>query len=171
MGFPGGASGKEPACPCGRCKETRVWSLGWEHPLEEEDVATHSSILAWRIPWTEELGGLQSFGSQRVGHNWVTKHSTDLNKIRKVWLVLKEKLIYLFGIYGENFVYISILEASSMDYITVSLFICKYINSIFIGGQLFLCIFWWTIALEKNVFLINFEEFSLRVQTWKCTCY
>ena len=46
-----------------------VGSLGWEDPLEEEDVATHSSILAWRIPWTEEPGGLQSMGSQRVGHN------------------------------------------------------------------------------------------------------
>ena len=37
-------------------------------------MATHSSILAWRIPWTEEPGGLQSMGSQRIGHNWVTKH-------------------------------------------------------------------------------------------------
>ena len=69
MGFPAGASGKEPACPCGRCKEIPVGSLGWEDPLEEEDVATHSSILAWRIPWTGEPGGLQSMGSQRVGHN------------------------------------------------------------------------------------------------------
>ena len=43
----------------------QVWSLGWEDPLEE-DTATHSSILAWRIPWTEEHGGLQSTGSQRV---------------------------------------------------------------------------------------------------------
>ena len=39
-------------------------------------MATHSSILAWRIPWTEESGGLQSVESQRVGHNWATKHST-----------------------------------------------------------------------------------------------
>ena len=46
--------------------ETRVRSLGWEDPLEKE-MATHSSILAWRIPWTEELGRLQSMGSQRVG--------------------------------------------------------------------------------------------------------
>ena len=52
-------------------QETRVLSLGWEDPLEEA-MATHSSILAWRIPWTEELGGLQSMGSQRVGHNWAT---------------------------------------------------------------------------------------------------
>ena len=46
----------------------RVRSLGQEGPLEE-DMATHSSTLAWRIPWTEEPGGLQSMGSQRVGHD------------------------------------------------------------------------------------------------------
>ena len=49
-------------------QETLVQSLSWEDPLEE-GMATHSSILAWRIPWTEEPGGLQSMGSQRVGHN------------------------------------------------------------------------------------------------------
>ena len=49
-------------------RETGVQSLGWEDPLEKE-MATHSSILAWRIPWTEEPGGLQSTGSQRVGHD------------------------------------------------------------------------------------------------------
>ena len=49
-------------------RETRVQSLGREYPLEEE-MATHSSTLAWRILWTEEPGGLQSMGSQRVGHD------------------------------------------------------------------------------------------------------
>ena len=49
-------------------QETWVQSLGREDPLEE-GMATHSSILAWRIPWTEEPGGLQSMGSQRVRHN------------------------------------------------------------------------------------------------------
>ena len=48
--------------------ETWVRSLGWEDPLEKE-MATHSSILAWRIPWREEPGRLQSMGSKRVGHN------------------------------------------------------------------------------------------------------
>ena len=48
--------------------ETRVQSLGWEDPLEKE-MATHSNILAWKIPWTEEPGGLQSMGSQRVRHD------------------------------------------------------------------------------------------------------
>ena len=49
-------------------QETQVQSLGWED-LPEEDMATHSSILAWEIPWTEETGGLQSTGLQRVGHD------------------------------------------------------------------------------------------------------
>ena len=48
--------------------ETRVQSLGWEDLLKKE-MATHSSILAWKIPWTEEPGGLQSMGSQGVGHD------------------------------------------------------------------------------------------------------
>ena len=50
-------------------QETQVWSLGQEDPLEEGKT-TYSSILAWRIPWTEEPGGLQSIGSQRVEHDW-----------------------------------------------------------------------------------------------------
>ena len=49
-------------------QETQVLFLGWEDPLEE-GMATHSSILAWRIPWMEETGGLQSKGSQRVRHD------------------------------------------------------------------------------------------------------
>ena len=56
--------------------ETWVWSLGWEDLLDE-GMATHSSVLAWRIPGREEPGRLQSTGLQRVGHNWVTKHSTQ----------------------------------------------------------------------------------------------
>ena len=49
-------------------QETQVQSLGWEDPLEK-GMATHSSVLAWRIPWIEESGGLQSMGSQRVKYN------------------------------------------------------------------------------------------------------
>jgi len=62
-GFPGGSDSKEPACNVGdQCP-----ILGREDPLEKR-MATYSSILAWRIPWTEEPGGLQSMGSQRVRH-------------------------------------------------------------------------------------------------------
>ena len=52
-------------------QETQVWSLGWEDLLEEE-MATHSSILAWKISWTKEPGGLQSTAAQRVGRYWAT---------------------------------------------------------------------------------------------------
>ena len=64
-------------------QETRVQSLGWEDPLEEE-MATHSSILAWDFPWTEKPGGLQSMGSQRVGHDWA------INTFTFWWLSGKE---------------------------------------------------------------------------------
>ena len=59
-------------------QETRDQALGLEDPLEEE-MATHSSILAWEIPRTEEPGGLQSMGSQRVGHDLATKQKQQGN--------------------------------------------------------------------------------------------
>ena len=61
-------------------QETQAQSLDREDPLEKE-MATHCSILAWEITWTEEPGGLQSMGSQRVGHNWVSFTYTDDEKI------------------------------------------------------------------------------------------
>ena len=64
---PGGLDGTASAYKAG----TRIRSLGWEDPLQKE-MATHCSILAWKIPWTEEPDRLQSMGSQRVGHNWAT---------------------------------------------------------------------------------------------------
>ena len=63
-GFPGSSVVKNPPVT----QETRVLSLGWEDPLEEE-ITTHSSILAWRIPRTEEPGGLELMGLQRAGHD------------------------------------------------------------------------------------------------------
>ena len=59
--------------------ETRVQSLGWEDPLEKE-MATHSSVLAWRIPWMEEPGGLQPTGLQRVGRR-VTNNILVFNRV------------------------------------------------------------------------------------------
>ena len=63
-GFPGGSDGKESACIAGDLGLI----LGLEGPLEK-GTATHSIILAWRIPWTKKTGGLQSMGSQRVRHD------------------------------------------------------------------------------------------------------
>ena len=85
LGFPGGSDGRESTCSAGDL----VQSLDWEDLLEE-GMATHSSILAWRIPWTEEPGGLQSMGSQRVRHNWVTKH-THICKLVSVTQHIKLK--------------------------------------------------------------------------------
>ena len=61
--------------------EAQVLSLGQEDPLEK-GMATHSSILAWRSPWTEEPGGLRSIGSQIVGHNWVTNTQSLVHRVR-----------------------------------------------------------------------------------------
>ena len=72
--YPGGSDGKVPTI-----QETWVRSLGQEDPLEKE-MATHFSILAWKIPWTKEPGRLQSMGSQRVGHDWVTSLTYSLTK-------------------------------------------------------------------------------------------
>ena len=67
MSFPGGSDGKESTCNAG--------DLGWEDPTEE-GMATYSSILARRIPWTEQPGGLQSMGSQSIANDSTIKYST-----------------------------------------------------------------------------------------------
>ena len=75
-------------------QETQFQSLGGEDALEKK-MATLSSILAWKIPWAEEPGRLQSMGSQRVGHNWATSPSLSIN--RKWWYrkkYFKQKLFY-----------------------------------------------------------------------------
>ena len=73
-----------------KTQEMQVWSLSQEDPLEE-GMETHSSILTWRIPWTEEPGGLQSTGLQRMEHNWG-------NLARTQWSTLK-CLGYLIGLF------------------------------------------------------------------------
>jgi len=66
-------------------RETRVRSLGWEDPLEKE-MATHSSTLVWKIPWTEEPGRLQFMGLQRVGHDRATSRSRlDLRCVTQIF--------------------------------------------------------------------------------------
>ena len=68
--------------------DTRVWSLGREDPLEKE-MATHSSTLAWKIPWMEEPGGLQFMGSQRVGHDWATSLSFHFHPEKSLLISLQ----------------------------------------------------------------------------------
>ena len=84
-------------------QETWVWSLGREDALEK-GKATHCSILAWRIPWTEEPGGLQSMGSRRVRHNWTTNttnrslHATKVNRWRlNKWTKMEISIILFFN--------------------------------------------------------------------------
>ena len=82
-------------------QETWVQSLGQEDPLEEK-VATHSNILAWRIPWTERSNGLQSMGSQWVGHNLATKPLPPHSSNHHAWHIASSRwmfaLIFLMSI-------------------------------------------------------------------------
>ena len=89
-----------PSCDSGHTAytslglETQVRSVGREDP-QEKGMAAHSSILPWRIPWTEEPGGLMSTGSQRVGNVWVTMHSIYLRwdwAKHFIWLSLISKM-------------------------------------------------------------------------------
>ena len=79
-------------------QETQVQSLGRRDLLEKE-IATHSSILAWKTPWTEEPGRLQSMGSQRVIHNWVT--SLIFNDRGIIYNVLRMNSFYSKSIYDK----------------------------------------------------------------------
>ena len=88
-GFLGGASGKEHPCQCRSCKRLSS-SLAGKDPWAE-GMATHSGILAWRIPWTEKPGGLQSIGLQRVSQTWLSTHAYFV-----VYLNLSGRYGYVF---------------------------------------------------------------------------
>ena len=97
--------------PIQKTQETWVSPLGWKDTLEEE-MTIHSSILAWKIPWTEELGRLQSIKSQRVGCNLVTKHalmhpSWGSQNLLPVWIYA---LQYLCSFYFYLFIYLAMLN-------------------------------------------------------------
>ena len=72
-------------------QEMRVPSLGREDPLEK-GMATYPSILAWKVPWTEERGGLQSRGSQRVRHDFATKQQ-QINNVQVIFLLARRKKV------------------------------------------------------------------------------
>ena len=100
-------------------QETWVWSLDWEDPLEK-GTAPQSSILAWKIPWTEESGRLQSTGSQRVGHDWATftsLNSSGPGKGRGRSLTDQHCSIVLASPpHGKSWLFLSlILSASSLE--------------------------------------------------------
>ena len=78
-------------------QKTTAWFLGLEDPLEKR-MATHSSILAWRIPWTEQPGGIQSIWSQRIRHNWATKHAPSGVSLCSIFQRLNLKIKYYIQI-------------------------------------------------------------------------
>ena len=78
MGFPGGSAGKESACNVGDLGSVPGWG-------RSQGMATHSSFLAWRIPWTKKPGGLQSMGSQRVGHDLATNTKPPCQGAESNW--------------------------------------------------------------------------------------
>ena len=114
LGFPGGSEVKNlPAM-----WETWVWSLGWEDPLEK-GMATHSSILAWRSPWTEKPGQLQSMESARVGHNWAsnTGHLYVFGKISIQILCPVLMALFTFLLLScMRFLYILFLPSGDLPY-------------------------------------------------------
>ena len=101
VGFPGGSDSKEFTCNVGDLGSEGPW-VG-KIPLEK-GMATHSNILAWRIPWTEEPGGLLFTGSQRVGHDWATKHSTLLVN-RTVCFLKKLNFFFLLALCFYVFIF------------------------------------------------------------------
>ena len=112
-----------PAMP-----DTWVWSLGWEDPLEE-GTTTHSSILAWRIPWTEQPGGPQSMGSQRVRHK--EQHSSTST--------------ILFWV-NKNPMPLHLLE------VCVCMYVCMYVY----GHNLYTLSYNWGIKIVYNLVNENF---------------
>ena len=109
-------------------QETQVQSLGWEDPLAN-GMATHSSILAWRIPWTEEPGGVQSMRSQRVRHKWAS------TKTRTHTICLKAMCIHVHFLFhwtvGLYFLLICLLGCWSFSSHILAIF--------YILGMLILC--------------------------------
>ena len=141
-------------------QEMQVQSLDWEDTLEEE-MATHSSILAWRIPWTEESGKLQSMGLQRVGHDWAYKHcmncikkQTELKNLSLSWLCRSYffslvELLSSFHIETNTF---SPIVGNGLEVVVSLTFECIHEITHFLIEQLLK--FWTLFVIATNVILI-----------------
>ena len=117
--------------------ETWVRALGWEDPLEK-DMAIHSSTIAWKIPWTEEPGRLQSMGSQRVRHDWATSLSLSISPFPvpgnhsstfSLW-------ICLFWMFHENRIMWDV--AFCIWFLSFSVIFSKFIHTIAYSSFLFI---------------------------------
>ena len=107
--FPGGSEGKQSACNAGG-----LGSIPGLGRSSGEGRATHSSILAWRSPWTEEPGRLQSLGSQRVRHNWETFTHYSL-EWQRLWGMRNAGLKYLSGHQGNSVVHLAYLSREQIS--------------------------------------------------------
>ena len=133
MGFPQWCSGKDPPATQ-QTQETWVWSLGWEDPLEE-DLATHSSILAWKIPWTEEPSRgahvtLWSMRLQKVRHdwsNWAQMHKLSINS-SSLWVVSYINWNYL-KTRPQNFFSSKSFSTSLKKNLSISTLLTEYLLS------------------------------------------
>ena len=125
-------------------QEKQVQPLGQENPLEKK-MATHSSILVWKIPWTEEPGGLQSMGSQRVRHTWVCIHTQSIyidSLYENISPVLSHFLIQMRKLKTSK-----ILKHLALSlWILPSKSLLCYVLSLFSHVQL--CVTPWTVALQ-----------------------
>ena len=144
-------------------QETWVRSLGWEDSLER-GTATHSNILAWRIPWTKEPGMLQSMGSQRVGHNLGTKQNTKtrqalLNrcpgKFKFCFLELSGIFFLVFLIHSWLTLQMQNTQIWRVDCVCVCVYVCVWwfceIHWTSPGSpSLYQALFWDSFQLEKG---------------------
>ena len=105
-------------------QETRVWSLGWEVPLVK-GMATHSSILAWRIPWTEEPGGPQAIGLQRVGHDWAANTHTQHSVL---WI---RHILFIHSSVDRHLSSFHFLTVMNNDAMNVHWWVCFCVNIVF----------------------------------------
>ena len=109
-------------------QETQVQALGWEDPLKEE-MATHSSILAWEIPWTEGPGWLQSKILQRVRHNWTTDHSTIITNYHNLFCLSMSYININMNIYTHThthtYTYIIDIDVAWLNFHFHATFSCQ----------------------------------------------
>ena len=128
-------------------QETWVWSLLWENPLEKE-MATHSGILAWRIPCTEEPGGLQSMGSRKIGHDWVINTFTFICSLKQLTsrFVVVQSLSHVWFFATP---WTAACQASLSFIISWTLLKLIYIESVMLSNRL---VIWCPLFLLPSIF-------------------
>ena len=139
--------------------DTWVWPLGQEDPLGKE-MATHSSILAWGVPWTEEPGGLQSMELQRVRHNLVKKQQFITLTTSNFWLyseVLREDILHLLAICSPSFSLATfILLAKSLACSAASFLFCLMCCFFRAIHQCLCCITWCNKMVNVGSLVLSF---------------